>query len=359
MNDGLPASAPRILLAIETSCDETAIAVMDEKGHVPVHRIFSQIDQHRPFGGVVPEVASRCHVEALPPMLDEVIAAAGLDWSAIEGVAFTRGPGLATSLLTGMASARALAYRLQCPITGVNHLHGHAVSIRLTRNGGMKDIALPALILLVSGGHTMLLLEETPARYRLLGQTLDDAAGEALDKGAKLMGLGYPGGPEIEAHARTGDPAAFAFPRGLARNQEASHRYCFSFSGLKTSLMVLLKREPSLKESRLADLAASYQEAVVDALMLRVVDALDHLPIQTLACAGGVARNARLREKLSAAADHSGVALALTEPEFCADNAAMIAASARLLNTWADPVAADLDVLPGWGLGEDTGTPHH
>ncbi|MCB1101654.1 MAG: tRNA (adenosine(37)-N6)-threonylcarbamoyltransferase complex transferase subunit TsaD, partial [Kiritimatiellae bacterium] len=176
-----------------------------------------------------------------------------------------------------------------------------------------------------------------------------------FDKVARILGLSYPGGPSIAAAALQGSPERFRMPRPLMH----SGRLDFSFSGLKTSLMVLLKREPSLKESRLADLAASYQEAVVDALMLRVVDALDHLPIQTLACAGGVARNARLREKLSAAADHSGVTLALTEPEFCADNAAMIAASARLLNTWADPVAADLDVLPGWGLGEDTGTPHH
>lgn len=341
-----------MILAIETSCDETSMAVMDEAGRVTAHRIYSQIADHQPYGGVVPEVASRCHVEALPPMLDEVLAGLGEPLPRIRGVAFTRGPGLATSLLTGMASARALAVRLGCPLAGVNHLHGHAVSVRMTEGGEVGALALPALILLVSGGHTLLLLEEEPTTYQVLGQTLDDAAGEALDKGAKLLGLGYPGGPEIEREAGRGDPAFVPFPRGMSRpDPNPARALCFSFSGLKTSLRTHLGRHPDQLTSHLPDLAASYQEAVVASLLLRVRDALDRYPgVRTLGCAGGVARNRRLRALLAEEARRRSLVLALTPPAYCADNAAMIAASAHLAGDWVDPVSGNVDVLPGWGL---------
>lgn len=347
---GLPAP-DGCLLAVETSCDETSMAVMAPDGRLLAHEIASQIDLHRPFGGVVPEVASRCHVEALPPMLHDMLDQAGIGWKALGGVAFTRGPGLATSLLTGMTAARALALRLGVPVAGVNHLHGHAVSLRLRGDRPMTDHPLPALILLVSGGHTILLREEEPARFAVLGQTLDDAAGEALDKGAKLLGLGYPGGPEIERAGEGGRPDAVAFPRGLSKaDASGDRRFAFSFSGLKTALMVHLRRHPGAAETALADLAASYQEAVADALMLRVDDALDAFPARTLGCVGGVARNRRLRDKLAGAARSRNLDLRLAEPAFCTDNAAMIAASARLAARWEDPAGPDLDILPNWPL---------
>jgi len=318
-----------MILGIETSCDETSAAVLDPAGRIRSNCIYSQIAVHQPYGGVVPELASRCHVEALPGVVESALRGAGVTWTDIQAVAATRGPGLATSLLTGVVYARGLALRLGIPLFGVNHLIGHVHSIWLRGAEASGEPVYPHLVLLVSGGHTCLVRREGLFAWTVLGQTLDDAAGEALDKGARLMGLGYPGGPEIQRAAEAGDPSRIAFPRGNPPAGSGGWAYPFSFSGLKTALLYHLKKNPGdAGPERIADLAASYQEAVVDTLIRRVEQAVADSPVALIGCAGGVARNRRLREKLGALGKRHGVPVRVADPEVCADNAAMIAAAA-------------------------------
>ena len=339
-----------IVLGIETSCDETSVALVEDGRRVLVQIVYSQIAKHAPYGGVVPEIAARCHVEALPPMLEDVLGRAGIGWAEVDRIAVTNGPGLASSLLVGLTAAQSLALRLNKPLVGVNHLAAHLYAVFLGDDASSTGAVFPLLTLLVSGGHTCLVRMPGPGRYEVLGQTLDDAAGEALDKGAMLLGLGYPGGPVLEKTARGGQNDFVKFPRALA-GAEDGKEYAFSFSGLKTALRYYLKDNP-LTPEHLADVAASYQEAVVGALVGRVQRALkakDH-GCRALACGGGVARNGLLRERLGEVAKEHGVPLFLAAPEMCTDNAAMVAGLAYHLEPVADIAA--LQIRPYWPLSQ-------
>ena len=343
------------VLGIETSCDETAVALADGPS-VVANAIYSQVVRHARYGGVVPEVAARAHLEVLPGLVQQALQEAGWAWSSIDAVAATRGPGLATSLVMGFSAGKALAVRLGRPLLGVHHLEAHLYSVLLDQPLPEHQV-LPALVLLVSGGHTCLVRMDGPGRHALLGQTLDDAAGEALDKGAKLLGMGYPGGPLLEQEARGGDAKAVTFPRGLACDERRGTRsqcpdLCFSFSGIKTALLYHLQRNPgALDNGRLSDVAASYQAAVIDTLVTQVERALDAEPVRALAAAGGVARNSLLRERLGEVARSRGLPLLLAKPEFCTDNAAMIATlGAALLESGVAPTPLDADIDPNLPL---------
>lgn len=355
-----PSTAPsdKTVLGIETSCDETAVAVVAAGTRVLAQGVYSQIARHQPYGGVVPDIASRCHVEVLPRLLAEVRSESGLDWTALDAVAVTAGPGLASSLLVGLSAAKALAARLRKPLIGVHHVEAHLYSLFLSAPDAPPVPApeLPALALMVSGGHTALVRMDGVGRYAWLGQSLDDAAGEALDKGANLMKLGYPGGPVIEAAAAGGRPDRYRFPRGRvgADNPLAGtcdSELCFSFSGLKTALLYHLRDHPeALAPDQLPDLAASYQEAVFDALLERVERAIARHPVRTLGCVGGVARNMQLRGKLEALAARYGLATRLAPPAYCTDNAVMIAGLAGASGGPGSSDADRLDVDPTWRL---------
>lgn len=340
-----------VVLGIESSCDETAAAVVRDGREVLSSVVHSQIASHRPYGGVVPEIASREHVGQFPVVVADAVARAGIPWSEIDAIAVTHGPGLVSSLLIGLSGARALGQALGKPVWGVNHLEAHIAGMFLDPATPPPAEACPLLVLLVSGGHSALIEMRTVGDYRILGQTLDDAAGECLDKGANLLGLGYPGGPVIERAAQGGDPAYVKFPRGLehAKNRTTDNgldiAMCLSFSGLKTSLLYHLRNHPGDRETHLADLAASYQEAVMDSLATRAERALKETGAHTLACVGGVAKNAVLRAKLEALTRRHGAALRLTPMAYCTDNAAMVAAAAglRALAGLGNPPAIEAD----------------
>jgi N6-L-threonylcarbamoyladenine synthase len=312
-----------ILLALETSCDETAAAVVDDAGVVRANVVASQAEMHARYGGVVPEVASRRHLELAVPVAERALADAGLALDDVDAVAVTEGPGLIGALLVGLATAKALAFAERLPLIPVDHLHGHIAALYLAPD----PVDPPFLALLASGGHTMLAEVDDRAGYRPIGHTLDDAAGEAFDKGARLLGLGYPGGAEVERLARSGDPAAYPFPASMAGRPG----HDFSFSGLKTALRYAVEREASAGrlDERRADLAASYQAAIVRSLVGRTMEAVDATGRRVLAVVGGVARNGALREAFATACAERGVRLALAPPALCVDNAAMIASAAR------------------------------
>jgi N6-L-threonylcarbamoyladenine synthase len=315
-----------VILGIETSCDETAAAVVTHDGRVLSNVISSQAQAHAPYGGVVPEVASRRHLELIVPVVEQALDDAGAALSDVDAVAVTEGPGLIGALLVGLSAAKAIAFARGLPLIPVNHLHGHLAALYLQPD----PIEPPFLALLASGGHT-LILEVTDHRgYRGIGGTLDDAAGEAFDKGARLLGLGYPGGARLEQLAAGGDPAARAFPVGMLGRAG----YDLSFSGLKTALRYALAGEPELPR---ADLAASYQAAIVRSLVERTAAAVADTGATTLAVVGGVARNGALREAFAARCRELGVRLALVAPELCSDNAAMIASAARYSDAIAFP----------------------
>lgn len=335
-------SAPHLtVLAIETSCDETAAAVITDGRNIRSSVVSSQVDLHARFGGVVPEVASRSHLTLLPAVVAQALQRAGLDPSRpqVDAVAATIGPGLIGSLLVGVSAAKAYSLAWHVPFVGVNHLEGHLHAAFLED----PDLALPAVVLLVSGGHTLLVEMTQPAdsgsgaRYRLLGQTIDDAAGEAFDKVARFLGLGYPGGPVIDRLAAAGDPNAVAFPRGL-RNQG----YNFSFSGLKTSVITYVRKHP---ETPVADVVASFQEAVVDVLVDKARRAATALGAKSLCIGGGVAANSALRQRIQQAAEADGLAAFIPSRAMCTDNAAMVGATAwyRLRTDGPTPLDAPAD----------------
>jgi N6-L-threonylcarbamoyladenine synthase len=340
-----------VVLGIESSCDETAAAVVRGGREVLSSVVHSQIESHCPYGGVVPEIASREHVAAFPGVVRRAVEEAGIEWGQIDAVAVTHGPGLVSSLLVGLSGARALAQALGKPAWGVNHLEAHVAGAFLDESAPPPEALCPAAILLVSGGHSALVEMRGIGDYRVLGQTLDDAAGECLDKGATLLGLGYPGGPAIERAARGGDSSFVKFPRGLehAKNRTTGNgldvELCLSFSGLKTALLYHLKNHPEQREARLADLAASYQEAVMDSLARRAERALRATGARTLCCVGGVAKNAVLREKLERVAGRNGAGLRVAPMAYCTDNAAMVAAAAglRALAGLENPSALEAD----------------
>jgi N6-L-threonylcarbamoyladenine synthase len=309
------------ILAIETSCDETAAAVVEDGRIVRSSVVSSQVDLHARFGGVVPEIASRAHVELVNPVIAEALVEAGCELSDLDAVAATCGPGLAGALLIGVSAAKAIALATGLPYVGVNHLEGHLYAAWLDE----PDAELPMAVLLVSGGHTMLIAMDGPGSYRVLGETVDDAAGEAFDKVARVLGLGYPGGPAIDQLAATGNPDAIAFPRPMLRDG-----LDFSFSGLKTAVINHIREYP---DGDLADIAASFQEAVVDTLITKLGLAADACDARTLVIGGGVAANSRLRTGVLDLALETGRQALLPSFAMCTDNAAMIGAAAyhRLL----------------------------
>ena len=320
------------ILAAETSCDETAIAILRD-GELLASEVASQIALHAATGGVVPEVAARDHLRTLRPTLNAALEKAGVALGEVDAFAATRGPGLATSLMIGLSVAKGLAVGFGKPFLGVNHMEGHLLSPFFKR-GGVR----PAIGLIVSGGHTMLVDIESVGSYRLLGQTQDDAAGEAFDKVGKLLGLPYPGGPNVNRIARDGNTTAFDFPRSMIHSDD----FAFSFSGLKTSVRYLL---PKLAEVPLADVCASFQEAVVDVLVAKTIRAAQTTGRLVVAVSGGVSCNTRLREKLTAACAQRGLELLLAEPSLCTDNAAMIGyvASLRLALGDTSPLTVEID----------------
>jgi N6-L-threonylcarbamoyladenine synthase len=302
------------VLGIETSCDETGVALYGEPGGLLGHRVHSQIALHARYGGVVPELASRDHVRRLLPLINEVLAEAGTTKQEITGVAYTRGPGLIGALMVGAAAARSLAWGLGVPAIGVHHMEAHLLAPMLEDPAP----AFPFIALLVSGGHTMLVQVAGVGRYRLLGESLDDAAGEAFDKTAKLLDLPYPGGPALEALAREGDPARFQFPRPMTDRPGLD----FSFSGLKTFALNTIRAHGP--EAR-ADIARAFQDAVVDTLAIKCRRALEATGTRRLVIAGGVGANKVLREQLRAMGERMGVTVYYPRPALCTDNGAMVA----------------------------------
>jgi N6-L-threonylcarbamoyladenine synthase len=304
------------VLAIESSCDESAAAVLDEERGLLAHELFSQIDLHRVFGGVVPELASRDHVRRLLPIVRSAMSAAATRPEDLHGVAYTAGPGLIGALLTGAALARSLAYAWNVPAIGVHHLEGHLLAPLLEA----EPPPFPHVALLVSGGHTMLMEVEAIGRYTLLGETRDDAAGEAFDKTAKLLGLPYPGGPQLARIAESGRSGVLTLPRPMLDRAG----FEFSFSGLKTAVLHAT-RQAELTDERKADIAYAVQEAIVDTLVGKAMRALDHTGLTVLVVSGGVSANRRLRERMSAEVAQRGGRVYFPRIEFCTDNAAMIA----------------------------------
>ncbi len=326
-----------MILAIETSCDETAAAVLCGV-ELRAGEVASQIAIHAPYGGVVPEVASRNHLRALRPVITRVLAAAGVALEKIEAFAATCGPGLASSLMIGTSVAKGLAVARRKPYLAINHLEGHLLSPFF----GAAEIP-PAVALIVSGGHTLLVEIEAFGKYRLLGQTQDDAAGEAFDKVGKLLGLPYPGGPNVNRLAIGADPARVDFPRSMLQSEDLD----FSFSGLKTAVRYLL---PKLGDISLPDLCASFQEAVVDVLVAKTLRAAQATGRRTVAVSGGVSCNTRLREKLRVACAPRGLELLIAEPTLCTDNAAMIGYVAALKLARGETSPLDVDIDPNLRL---------
>jgi N6-L-threonylcarbamoyladenine synthase len=331
---------PGLVLGIESSCDETAAAIIDHEGTVLSNVVSSQVGIHEKFGGIVPELAARAHLGMIDQVVEQALSQAHVSKCDLGAIAVTQGPGLAGALLVGTSYAKALSYGLRIPIVGVNHLQGHIASAWLAD----PTFPVSCIVLVVSGGHTHLYRHEIDGGCVLLGRTRDDAAGEAFDKGAQMLGLGYPGGPAIDRVARSGDPRAIAFPRFRG----GKHSLDFSFSGLKTSLLYKLRdRVGAPSPDQIADLAASYQEAIVDVLVAKAFVALERGNLDALAVVGGVSANSRLRMLLNERAARSCIRLAIPPVEYCTDNAAMIAAVGRqLLMSGAQPsIGVEVDSM--------------
>ncbi|HEV7214695.1 MAG TPA: tRNA (adenosine(37)-N6)-threonylcarbamoyltransferase complex transferase subunit TsaD [Chloroflexota bacterium] len=361
-----PSATPTdvLVLGIETSCDETAAALVRGGRHVLANVVSSQIELHQQYGGVVPEIAARQHMVAILPVLDDALATAGVGWEGIQACAVTAGPGLAGALLVGLNVAKAIAFARDLSLLGVNHMEAHIYANWLDgasppAGRGFHDPALPALCLIVSGGHTELIHMRAHGVYDLIGQTRDDAAGEAFDKVARILGLPYPGGPSIQRAAqgllgatRPGNPAAFALPRALLRGS-----YDFSFSGLKTAAHRLIDEQAGADGAAalirtpdlLADLAASFQEAVVDALVTRTLAAAEQYPVKGILLAGGVAANARLRERMLA---RSTLPVRIPPLAFCTDNAAIVAGTGYYMLKAGHTADLTLDIDPNRRLAE-------
>ncbi|MFB0517196.1 MAG: tRNA (adenosine(37)-N6)-threonylcarbamoyltransferase complex transferase subunit TsaD [Candidatus Neomarinimicrobiota bacterium] len=334
-----------IVLGIESSCDETAAAVVVD-GSLLSNIVAAQM-VHAPYGGVVPEVASRLHERHIVPVVDQALTAAGISLQDLNGIAVTYGPGLAGALVVGLNFAKGLAQALDVPLVGVDHMEGHLWANFLERPP--TDDSYPYLCLFVSGGHTHLWRVDGPGQYTLLGRTLDDAAGEAFDKGARLLGLGYPGGPAIESAARGGDPRAVDFPRPLKGSKGCD----FSFSGLKTALFYYLKNlNASALRERRQHIAAAYQEAVVDSLLDRLQRSVQLTGLSRICIAGGVSANARLRHRLDAWAEADNLTISYPPLEFCTDNAAMIAMAGYMRLLAGVRSNLDLEVNPNLSLAD-------
>ncbi len=330
------------LLALETSCDETAAALFSGDRGLLASEVASQIALHTRYGGVVPEVASRSHTTQLRPTLEAALAAGGVALGEVSAIAATSGPGLATSLMVGFSAAKGLALGLGKPFIAVNHLEGHLLSPFFPAEGEAVAAEVPANVgLIVSGGHTLLVDVARVGDYRLLGQTRDDAAGEAFDKVGKLLGLPYPGGPVIDRLAETGDPKRFRFPRSMV----GSGDFEFSFSGIKTAVRYLLPKVDLTEPGLLADVCASFQEAVVEVLVAKTVAAARHARREVVALSGGVSCNRRLRAAFAQACGRAGLELRVAPPALCTDNAAMIAFVGwhRVIRGESTPLGSDID----------------
>jgi N6-L-threonylcarbamoyladenine synthase len=335
-----------ILLALETTCDETAAAVVNDRLEVLGSVVASQDELHQRFQGVVPEIAARAHVERILPVIDEALVRAGVKLAQLDAIAVANTPGLAGSLLVGLTAAKTLALALDKPLVAVNHLHAHVYACRMAAG---KDV-FPCVGFIVSGGHTSLYRCGSPAEFEWLGGTIDDAAGEAFDKVAAMLGLPYPGGPAISRAAESGNPRAYAFPRSFIKDNS---RLAFSFSGLKTAVRYELAGpgRPSISPDeigpeRLADIAASFQEAVVDCLVAKAMAALTYTGLSRLCVGGGVAANRLFRERLEAACANTGAELHIAPPDLCTDNAVMGAIAFERLKAGLVELL-DLDVFPG------------
>ncbi|HEY3095859.1 MAG TPA: tRNA (adenosine(37)-N6)-threonylcarbamoyltransferase complex transferase subunit TsaD [Acidimicrobiia bacterium] len=327
------------ILGIETSCDETAAAVVEDGRRVRSSIVSSQVELHAPYGGVVPELASRAHVELINAVVEDALMEAGvLDVRELDAVAACHGPGLAGALLVGVSAAKALALTSGLPYVQVNHLEAHLYAGWLEE----PDLELPLAVLVVSGGHTLLVVMEGHGKYGVMGQTVDDAGGEAFDKVARFLGLGYPGGPAIDRLAAEGNPEAVAFPRPML-----GEGYDFSFSGLKTAVINHVRKHPDVE---VRDVAASFQEAVVDVLTAKLVAAAEDARASTLVLGGGVAANSRLRARVADAAAATGRRVFLPPPELCTDNGAMIAGAAWWRLESDGPTPLDAGIAPSVGL---------
>ena len=329
-----------VVLGIETSCDETAASVVVDGREVRSSVVSSQIDLHAPYGGVVPEIAGRAHMQRLNPVVREALHQAGLseDGFGVDLVACTIGPGLIGALLVGVSAAKAMASAWSVPFYGVNHLEAHLYSPFIDE----PDLALPLVTLLVSGGHTLLVVLTSPTDYRVIGSTIDDAAGEAYDKVARFLGLGYPGGPAIDRLAPSGDPAAIAFPRAMKADG-----YDFSFSGLKTSVVNYVRKHPDVST---ADVAASFQAAVIDVLVHKARKAATEFGATGICIGGGVAANRALRAEIQRVCDEDGRRALLPASAMCTDNAAMVAAAAWWRIGVDGPTSLDCGAYPGLRL---------
>ncbi len=337
------------VLGIETSCDETGVAVYDTalpgSDALRAHAVYSQIALHAEYGGVVPELASRDHVRKLLPLIRQTLAEAGLGVGDIDGVAYTAGPGLVGALLVGAGVARSLAWALDVPAIGVHHMEGHLLAPLMEHDDPRGRPEPPFVALLVSGGHTQLVAVDAIGRYRLLGETLDDAAGEAFDKTAKLMGLPYPGGPQLARLAETGTPGRFKFARPMTDRPGLD----FSFSGLKTQVLLAWKNSDQTDATK-ADIARGFEDAVVDTLAIKCTRALEAAGCDTLVVAGGVGANKRLRAKLHDMADVRGGRVCFPRPALCTDNGAMIAFAGALRLEAGQRDDAAVHVTPRWDM---------
>jgi N6-L-threonylcarbamoyladenine synthase len=342
------------ILAIETSCDETAASVIEDGRRIVSNVVASQIELHRQYGGIFPEVASRQHIEAIGVVTQRALDEAGVDYADLGAVAVTRGPGLPGSLLVGVNFAKGLVLGAELPLVGVNHLEGHIYALWLAEDGTAPEVRFPALALIASGGHTSLVLMTGHGQYRLLGQTIDDAAGEAFDKVGRVLGLPYPGGPSIEKAAREGDAAAYRFPRA-----RPDGTFDFSFSGLKTAVIREVKAEPGQQVRRgavtlrddlnVADVAASFQEAVVGVLVSKTAAAARAFQVEEILLVGGVSANQALRRAMQECTD---LPVCCPLVELCTDNAAMIGAAGYFRFMAGQRDGLDMDIRPMWPLGE-------
>lgn len=333
-----------LLLTLESSCDETSAAVVRDGRQVLSNVVASQVDVHARYGGVVPELASRKHLEAVVPVVAEALDRAGVTLDHIEGLAVTRGPGLVGALLVGLSMAKSLAFALQRPLVGVHHMEGHILAPLLE-----QEIAFPYLALAVSGGHTHLYRVDGIGRYATLGRTLDDAAGEAFDKVAKLLGLGYPGGAVMDRLAAQGNPRAFNFPRPLLKKDNLD----FSFSGIKTALLYYVQGQTGpIEGQHLQDVAASFQAAVVEVLCAKTLRAAARTGLERIVVAGGVACNRGLRQAMTDQAQAAGLQVTFPSPALCADNAAMLAVAGNAYLEQGVRAGLDLNARASWPLDQ-------
>lgn len=327
-------------MGIETSCDDTSVAILEDNAKLRANLVSSQVDIHRKYGGIVPEIASRKHIENINILLEEARSIAGVEWKDIDLVSVTIGPGLIGSLLVGVSSAKAISLAMDIPLIGINHLKGHIYASFLE----YPQIQFPLIALVVSGGHTNIILLKDHFSIENLGRTLDDATGEVFDKVARLLGLGYPGGALIDKKSQRGNPSAIDFPRAMLTSDSLD----FSFSGLKTAVINYVRRNPPQREEDIYDLAASFQQAIIDVLREKIIIAVEKTGIRRVVLAGGVACNSKLRQEFGALEGRRGIKVYIPSPMLCTDNAAMIACAGYYQYQGGKRDNLDIDIFAQW-----------